>query len=96
MEAERVSLCDTVHVFIDRLNVEISYKVTETEYDVLLERYRSIVLSNETVRSKNKRSDFVGTIADIQSQANATEATAQRTSTEVKQLSYKLRDEEHW
>ncbi len=93
VEAERVSLCDTVHVFIDRLNVEISYKVTETEYDVLLERYRSIVLSNETVRSKNKRTDFVGTIADIQSQANATEATAQRTSTEVKQLSYKLRDE---
>ena len=93
VEAERVSLCDTVHVFIDRLNVEISYKVTETEYDVLLERYRSIVLSNETVRSKNKRSDFVGTIADIQSQANAIEATAQKTSTEVKQLSYKLRDE---
>ena len=93
VEAERVSLCDTVHVYISRLNLVISYKVTETEYNVLLDRYNSIVLSNETVRSKNKRSYFVGTIADLQAQAEATEATAQRTSTEIRQVSCTLRDE---
>ena len=93
VEAERVSLCDTVHVFISRLNLEISYKVTETEYNVLLERYNSIVLSNEPVRSKNKRSYFVGTIADLQAQADATEAAAQRNSTDIQQVSYTMRDE---
>ena len=93
VEAERVSLCDTVHVFITRLNVEVAYKVTETVYDVLLERYKSIVLSNETVHSKNKRSYFVGTLADLQAQADATETAAQRNSTEIRQVSCTLRDE---
>ena len=93
VEAERVSLCDTVHVFISRLNLEISYKVTETEYNVLLERYDSIVLSNETVRSKNKRSYFVGTIADLQTQADATEAATLRNSTDIQHVSYTMRDE---
>ena len=43
-EAERVNLCDTVHVYISKLGLSVSCKVTETEYDVLLERYKSIVL----------------------------------------------------
>ena len=93
VEAERVSLCDTVHVFISRINLEISYKVTETEYNVLLERYDSIVLSNETVRSKNRHSYFVGTIADLQAQADATEAATLRNSTDIQQVSYTVRDE---
>ena len=37
VEAERVSLCDTVHVYISKLGIEVSSKVTETEYDALLE-----------------------------------------------------------
>ena len=44
VEAERVSLCDTVHVFISKLGIEVSSKVTETEYDTLLERYNSCLL----------------------------------------------------
>lgn len=52
-EAERVNLCDTVHVCIHKLGIEVSSKVTETEYDVLLERYQSITLSNSTVSSRN-------------------------------------------
>lgn len=33
VEAEQVSLCDTVHVFISKLGIEVSSKVTETQYD---------------------------------------------------------------
>ncbi len=45
-DAERVNLCDTVYVYIPSLDIEVSSKVTETEYDSLLERYNSITLSN--------------------------------------------------
>ena len=34
-QAEQVGLCDTVHVYIHKLGIEVSSKVTETEYDVL-------------------------------------------------------------
>lgn len=48
-----MGLCDTVHVYISKLGIEVSCKVTETEYDVLLERYSSITLSNASVYSRN-------------------------------------------
>lgn len=63
--AERVSLCDTVHVYIVKLGIEVSCKVTETDYDVLLERYNSITLSNATVYSRNSSlSSSLGSISD--------------------------------
>ncbi|MCC8102123.1 MAG: phage tail protein [Clostridiales bacterium] len=52
-EAERVNLCDTVHVYVSKLGIEVSATVTETEYDTLLERYRSITLSNAVSSSRN-------------------------------------------
>lgn len=52
-EAERVNLCDTVHVYISKLGIEVSATVTEVEYDTLLERYNSITLSNSTTSSRN-------------------------------------------
>ncbi|MCD7756820.1 MAG: tail fiber domain-containing protein, partial [Clostridiales bacterium] len=52
-EAERVSLCDTVHVYVSKLGIEVSAKVTDSEYDVLLERYKSITLSNSASSSRN-------------------------------------------
>ena len=52
-EAERVSLCDTVHVYVSKLGIEVSATVTETEYDTLLERYKSITLSNSVTSSRN-------------------------------------------
>lgn len=52
-EAERVSLCDSVHVYITRLGIETVAKVTETEYDCLLERYKSVTLSNSVTSSRN-------------------------------------------
>ena len=64
-EAERVNLCDTVHVYISKLGLSVSCKVTETEYDVLLERYKSIVLSNAAVFSRNSSlSGFLGSLRD--------------------------------
>lgn len=39
---ERVGLCDTVHVVIDRLGITETAKVVSTDYDVLHERYNEI------------------------------------------------------
>ncbi|MCD8382779.1 MAG: phage tail protein [Clostridiales bacterium] len=60
--AEQVSLCDTVHVYLSKLGIEVSSKVTETVYDTLLERYESITLSNSTVVSSRS---LVSTIDDL-------------------------------
>lgn len=65
--AERVSLCDTVHVYIAKLGIEVSCKVTETEYNVLLERYTSITLSNASVYSRN--SSLSGALGSIRDEA---------------------------
>ncbi len=77
-EAERVSLCDTVHVYIHKLGIEVSSKVTETEYDVLLERYRSITLSNSTVSSRNSSlTASLNSIRDAASTAGRAAARAE-------------------
>ena len=65
--AERVSLCDTVHVYIAKLGIEVSCKITETEYNVLLERYTSITLSNASVYSRN--SSLSGALGSIRDEA---------------------------
>lgn len=76
VEAEQVSLCDTVHVFISKLGIEVSSKVTETEYDVLLERYKSITLSNSLVSSRN--SSLTTALSSIRNTANKAYNTALR------------------
>lgn len=86
--AERVGLCDTVHVYISKLGIEVSCKVTETEYDVLLERYSSITLSNASVYSRN--SSLSGALGSIRDEAQtATEAVGRVESqvTDVRILS---------
>lgn len=80
-EAERVSLCDTVHVFISKLGLEMSCKVTETEYDVLLERYKSITLSNAAVFSKN--SSLSGSLGSIRDEAQLATEAVNRVETQV-------------
>lgn len=80
-EAERVSLCDTVHVYISKLGIEVSCKVTETEYDVLLERYRSITLSNASVRSRN--SSLSGALGSIRDEASLATEAINRVETQV-------------
>ena len=91
--AERVSLCDTVHVYIDKLGLEVSCKVTETEYDVLLERYRKITLSNALVYSRNSSlSTALGSLSDQAALAteaiNRVQATAGDTRAFVIQQEY--------
>lgn len=81
VEAERVSLCDTVHVYISKLGIEVSSKVTETEYDSLLERYNSITLSNSTVSSRN--SSLTSSLSSIRNTANVAYDTAVRVETAV-------------
>lgn len=80
-EAERVSLCDTVHVYISKLGIEVSCKVTETEYDVLLERFRSITLSNASVRSRN--SSLSGALGSIRDEASLATEAINRVETQV-------------
>ena len=76
VEAEQVSLCDTVHVFISKLGIEVSSKVTETKYDCLLERYDGITLSNSTVSSRN--SSLTTALSNIRNTANEAYNTALR------------------
>ena len=92
-EAESVSLCDTVHVYITKLNTEIGYTVTETDYNVLLEKYNSIVLSNASVRSKNKRNSFVANMVKIQNQAASASKASASNANKLKQISHKFEDE---
>lgn len=79
--AERVSLCDTVHVYISKLGIEVSCKVTETDYDVLLERYKSITLSNASVYSRN--SSLSGALGSIRDEANLATEAVNRVETQV-------------
>ena len=81
VQAEQVSLCDTVHVYISKLGIEASSKVTETEYDSLLERYNSITLSNSTVSSRN--SSLTSSLNSIRNTAAAAYDTAVRVETAV-------------
>lgn len=81
VQAEQVSLCDTVHVYISKLGIEASSKVTETEYDSLLERYNSITLSNSTVNSRN--SSLTSSLSSIRNTATAAYDTAVRVETAV-------------
>jgi phage minor structural protein len=80
-EAERVSLCDTVHVYISKLGIEVSCKVTETEYDVLLERYKSITLSNASVYSRN--SSLSGALGSMRDEAQIATEAINRVETQV-------------
>lgn len=80
-EAERVSLCDTVHVYISKLGILVSCKVTETEYDVLLERYKSITLSNASVYSRN--SSLSGSLGSIRDEAQLATEAINRVETQV-------------
>lgn len=81
VQAEQVSLCDTVHVYISKLGIEACSKVTETEYDSLLERYNSITLSNSTVNSRN--SSLTSSLNSIRNTATAAYDTAVRVETAV-------------
>ena len=80
-EAERVSLCDTVHVYVSKLGIEVSCKVTETKYDALLERYKSVTLSNASVFSRN--SSLSGSLGSLRDEAQAATEAVNRAETRI-------------
>lgn len=80
-EAERVRLCDTVWVYISKLGIEVSSKVTETEYDTLLERYKSVTLSNSVVSSRN--SSLSASLGSIRSEASSAYQAAIRVESSI-------------
>lgn len=67
---ERVSLCDTVHVYYEPLGVTVTGKVIKTEYNTLLERYDSIEIGN--MQKANLSDVFNG----LQTQINNTEISS--------------------
>ncbi len=52
-EAEAVNLCDTVTVYCSKLDINVTTYVTETVWDVLLDRYSSITLSTSRTSARN-------------------------------------------
>lgn len=80
-EAERVRLCDTVWVYISKLGIEVSSKVTETEYDTLLEKYKSVTLSNSVVSSRN--SSLSASLGSIRSEASSAYQAAIRVESSI-------------
>ncbi|MCD8013302.1 MAG: phage tail protein [Lachnospiraceae bacterium] len=83
-EAERVSLCDTVHVYITRLGIETVAKVTETEYDCLLERYKSVTLSNSVTSSRN--SSLTSTLITSSQASSLVSSSVSKATSEVVSL----------
>ena len=74
LQLERVSLCDTVHVYFEKLGVNASAKVIRTEYDVLNERLVNVEIgdarTNLTESISESVSDFV--IPEAVSQMDST------------------------
>lgn len=52
---ENIELCDTVHVLFEKLNISTVSKVVKTEYDVILDRYKSVEIGD----AKDKISDTI-------------------------------------
>lgn len=65
IQAERVYLGDTVHVYEEKNNISIDVKVTKRKYDVLAQRVKEIELSNNTSNSKITISDVLVEIGKI-------------------------------
>lgn len=72
---QRVKLCDEVSVYFEKLGVDVTAKVVETEYDVLAERYKSIQIGSV-------RSNFAQTLTD-QAAKTAQTIAAQAVTTQT-------------
>lgn len=51
---ERVSLCDTISIYYERLGINATAKVTAVEYNVLSEKYNEITLGEATSKISDK------------------------------------------
>ncbi len=69
VEAESVNLCDKITVYCPILNMTVKTTVTETEWDVLLGRYKSLTLSTSATSSRNSSLQLtLATTEDVRSQ----------------------------
>ena len=59
LQLERVSLCDTVHVYFEKLGVNATAKVIRTEYDVLNERLTTVEIGDARTNLTESISDTV-------------------------------------
>lgn len=60
--SEKVALCDTVHIYFPKLDINASAKVISYKYNVLKERYEELEIGDT-------KSSFVGTIAGIEEES---------------------------
>lgn len=88
-EAEQVSLCDTVHVYVSKLDIEVSATVTETKYDTLLERYESITISNAVASSRN--TSLNATLSSVADAAAAAFKAAKTNEAKIQILSNSIK-----
>ena len=63
--SERVDLCDTVHIYFEALGISTTTKCTETEWNVLEDRYNSVSFGDT-------KSDITDTIVTQQDTLNKT------------------------
>lgn len=69
LQLERVSLCDTIQVYFEKLGVNATAKVIRTEYDVLNERLTNVEIGDA-------RTNLTESIADSVSDEVVTEAVS--------------------
>lgn len=59
IQAERVYIGDTVHVFEERLGINVDVRVIDRVYNVLTQKVESIKLSNKDISTKKKMDDVL-------------------------------------
>lgn len=68
--AERIDLCDTVHIYFEALGINASAKCIACTWDVLADRYISNTFGDQ-------RQDIASTMANMQTQLNETPTSAE-------------------
>lgn len=74
IQAERVYIGDTVHVFEERLGINVDVRVIDRTYNVLTQRVESVKLSNKDISTKKKIDDaMIDIIKGIEENDNSLE-----------------------
>ena len=74
---EEVRLCDTVHVYFEKLGIKAGAKVTKYAYDTLAEKYTSVQIGKVKSKLSNSIASMISASADKVTQSqNSIQATA--------------------
>lgn len=74
--AERIDLCDTVHVYFEALGIETAMKCVATTWDVLEERYTEITLGDPKSSIVDTITNTDAAVSNAQRSANAANEAA--------------------